>query len=170
MKQSPLQLKHYTLTEVSIKPYEGYASDGDSEYPSFDDVDFSSSVEFGPAHRKGEESRGLWGIRLHLVCKATEENSFPYQFNVGAAGVFDGENLPEGDKSNLVLVNGTSLLYGVLRDEVLRLTSRMFNGPVMLPTVQFSQLAEQSDMQSNGNEKAHVESVKKARSKTLKKL
>lgn len=170
MKQSPLQLKHYTLTEVAIKPYEGYVSDGDAEYPSFDDVDFASSVEFGPAHRKGEEDRGLWGIRLHLTCKATEENSFPYQFNVGAAGVFDGDNLPEEEKSNLVLVNGTSLLYGVLRDEILRLTSRMFNGPVMLPTVQFNQLAEQANDKSGEHGASHVGAVKKPRAKALKKI
>lgn len=142
MKKSPLQLEHYTLAEISIKPYEGYRPSEKSQYPSFDEVEFASAVEFGPASRKEIQSNSLWGIKLKLTCQAKEEVQFPYQFIVEIAGVFDGKDLPEEKRSDLVLVNGTSLLYGVLRDEILRLTSRMYNGPLMLPTVQFTHLAE----------------------------
>lgn len=144
MNKSALQLEHYTLSEISIKPNEGYVAREGVPYPSFNDADFNSAVEFGPASRDGAEPGSLWGIRLSLSCQAKEGGNFPYRFAVGIAGVLDGSGLPEANRSNLVLVNGTSLLYGALRDEVLRLTSRMDYGPLMLPTVQFAKLAEEA--------------------------
>lgn len=166
MNKSPLQLEHYTLAEISIKPYEGYTPSEEVQYPSFDGVDFASAVEFGPASRKGSASNSLWGIRLKLTCQAKEGRQFPYQFIVEIAGVFDGRGLPEKNRSNLVLVNGTSLLYGVLRDEILRLTSRMYNGPLMLPTVQFAHLAESSvDSEENTLNRAKS-ATKKGTAKT----
>ncbi len=143
MNKSPLQLEHYTLSEISIKPYDGYVATDGVPYPSFNNADFNSAVEFGPASREGAaENASLWGIRLSLSCQAKDGESFPYRFAVGISGILDGSGLPSDNRSNLVLVNGTSLLYGALRDEVLRLTSRMENGALMLPTVQFTKLAE----------------------------
>lgn len=143
MNKSPLQLEHYTLSEISIKPYDGFAPTEGAPYPSFDNADFNSAVEFGPASRDGAAENGsLWGIRLSLSCQAKEGEQFPYRFALGIAGILDGSGLPAENRSNLVLVNGTSLLYGALRDELLRLTSRMENGALMLPTVQFAKLAE----------------------------
>lgn len=166
MNKSPLQLEHYTLAEISIKPYEGYEPSDDAQYPSFDGVDFASAVEFGPASRKGVASDSLWGIRLNLTCQAKEGHPFPYQFSVGIAGVFDGGGLSETNRADLVLVNGTSLLYGVLRDEILRLTSRMHNGPLMLPTVQFSHLADRAAEHKGETSSKAKSSTKKSAAKS----
>lgn len=45
---------------------------------------------------------------------------------------------------NLATVNGASLIWSAIRDQVLTLTSRMPAGPVMLPTVSFHDLRNES--------------------------
>lgn len=163
MNKSPLQLEHYTLADITIKPYEGYLPPSDSRYPSFDDADFGSAVEFGSASRDGVATGSLWGIRLQLTCQVKEGRQFPYQFSVAIAGVLDGSNMPEDSRANLVLVNGTSLLYGALRDEILRLTSRMAHGPLMLPTVQFAHLATSAEGAPKHAGRAAKKKVSKAK-------
>ncbi|RZA15916.1 MAG: hypothetical protein EOP10_25520 [Proteobacteria bacterium] len=143
MNPSPLQLEHYELASLQIEPIEGYVAAAEAKYPSFDHADFESSVEFGQAERGDEAPNYLWGIKLRLRGEPKEGESFPYRFDVSVIGFLNGEGLVESKHTlqDLVLVNGTSLLYGVLRDEVLRLTSRMRHGALLLPTASFHSLA-----------------------------
>lgn len=47
---------------------------------------------------------------------------------------------------DLAAVNGTSLLWSAVREQVLSLTSRMPAGPVMLPTMNFYDLKKGLDV------------------------
>lgn len=145
MNRSPLQLEHYELDSIQLEPVEEYSVKPGEQYPSFERADFGSHVEFGQASREGVDSDCLWGIRLRLKCTPKEGLPFPYSFDVAVTGFVSGADLPADDRQQRVLVNGTSLLYGVLRDEVLRLTARMKYGAVMLPTAQFHDLAAKSE-------------------------
>lgn len=155
MNPSQLQLEHYELASLQIEPIDNYAASVDARYPSFDNADFESSVEFGQAERGDEAPNYLWGIKLRLRAAPKEGSSFPYRFDVSIVGYLNGQDLKEDKHSrqDLVLVNGTGLLYGALRDEVLRLTSRMRHGPLLMPTAQFHSLAESHGSGKEGGEK-----------------
>ena len=47
-----------------------------------------------------------------------------------------------GSAHDLVTVNGAALLWSAIREQLLTLTSRMPAGPVMLPTVHFHDLKQ----------------------------
>lgn len=159
MNPSALQLEHYELASLQIEPVEGYVATAESRYPSFSNADFESSVEFGQAERGDEAPNYLWGIKLRLRGEPKEGASFPYRFDVSVIGFLNGEGLVEEKhtRQDLVLVNGTSLLYGVLRDEVLRLTSRMRHGALLLPTASFHSLAKTHGSGKTEEAKATVE-------------
>jgi hypothetical protein len=144
MNHSALQLEHYELGSLHIEPVDGYVATGETKYPSFTNANFESSVEFGQAERGDDTPNYLWGIKLRLQAEPKEDAAFPYRFNITIVGFLNGERLLEDKHSrqDLVLVNGTSLLYGAIRDEVLRLTSRMRHGPLLLPTSSFHGLAK----------------------------
>lgn len=66
----------------------------------------------------------------------------PYRIDVAAEGVI---LVPKGAEKlsppeDLATVNGAAMLWSVVREQVLGLTSRMRAGPVMLPTVHFHDL------------------------------
>jgi preprotein translocase subunit SecB len=83
-------------------------------------------------------------VELKLEAEPNADTpGFPYKLQITLVGVFDGRQLPEEKREALVAVNGASMLYGVAREILLGLTSRAVQGAVMLPTVEFSQLAEQ---------------------------
>ena len=142
MHSSPLQLEHYELAALQISPVDDFVDEGEGRYPSFDNANFESVVDFGEAQRGDEASDSLWGIKLRLRATPKEGRSFPYIFDLSIVGFLNGAKLPDDKRQDLVLVNGTSLLYGALRDEILRLTSRMRHGALLLPTAHFSQLVK----------------------------
>ena len=49
-----------------------------------------------------------------------------------------------GDIEDLVVVNGTSMLWSAIREQVCNLTARMPAGQIMLPTVNFHDLKRQN--------------------------
>lgn len=168
MHSSPLQLEHYELLALQVAPVENFEGASDGRYPSFDNAQFESSVEFGRAERGDESPDSLWGIKLRLRALPKEGHSFPYIFDVSMVGFVSGAKLPEDKRLDLCLVNGTSLIYGAIRDEILRLTSRMGNGPLLLPTAQFHELAN-----THGSGKINakkVEAEEKPPSATKKRL
>ncbi len=167
MNHSALQLEHYELDSLRIEPVEGYVSTGNAKYPSFDNADFNSSVEFGQAARGDDQPNYLWGIKLRLQASPKEGTSFPYRFDITIVGFLNGERLVEDHhkREHLVLVNGTSLLYGAIRDEVLRLTSRMRHGPLLLPTSSFHGLAKTHGSGSAEEANRAVETAPKRRLK-----
>lgn len=141
MEQSRLRLEHYNLQRVSLLPVAGVEPSPLSVYANFDHAKMGSTVTLGVLEMDNGETRQT--VELTLKGGPKEGGApFPYQFEIGYIGIFDGRELPADKRDDLVMVNGTSMLYGIAREVLLGLTARCDMGPMMLPSVQFAQLAE----------------------------
>ncbi len=140
MQASRLQLQHYNLTHVHVEPIAEAPSPELGAYADFDNAELSTETELSGID--GPDSRPKHVVGLTVDAKPKDGRPFPYRFTVGLIGVFDGNELPPEHRDELVYVNGTSMLYGVAREVLLSLTSRCVQGPVLLPSVQFTELAE----------------------------
>ena len=112
------------------------------------------STEFGIGLVDANDERGqmyLTSLRVVVNNKAPEGKTLPkyspYLIDVEAGGVVllskGAEKL--GRAEDLVSVNGASLLWSSIREQVLSLTARMPAGPVTLPTVNFHDLRHKPD-------------------------
>ncbi len=90
----------------------------------------------------------MYGASLRVVVdnapnpELKDQKFSPYRIDVAAEGVI---LVPKGAEKlsppeDLATVNGAVMLWSVVREQVLGLTSRMRAGPVMLPTVHFHDL------------------------------
>jgi preprotein translocase subunit SecB len=144
MKQSRLRLEHYNLMHLHLEPVIEAASVALGSYANFEQASFGSEVAMRPFTLQNDDVR--YSVELKLSASPKEgQKDFPYSIRIGLIGVFDGRSLPEEKRDQLVVVNGASMLYGIAREIVLSLTSRSVGGPVMLPTVEFSELGEDID-------------------------
>ena len=71
----------------------------------------------------------------------------PYKVDVAVEGVV---LIPKGaeqlaDAEDLAAVNGASMLWSAVREQVLTITSRMRAGPVVLPSVHFHDLKKRNE-------------------------
>ena len=144
MEQSRLRLEHYNLQRVSLQPVDGVEPTPLGAYADFAQAKLGSKVVTGVMTLANDETRHT--IELTLTGGPKEPGAaFPYQFEIGYIGIFDGRELPEAQRENLVMVNGTSMLYGISRETLLGLTARSERGAMMLPSVNFAQLAHQGE-------------------------
>jgi hypothetical protein len=81
--------------------------------------------------------------------EAVNQKYSPYTIDIATEDVVLVPNGAEklGQPEDLAIVNGTSLLWSAIREQVLSLTARMRAGPVMLPTVHFHDLKKQAPQQ-----------------------
>lgn len=148
MQLSPLQLLEYTFEGFSV-----------SLTPDYDNAKRDPSAVVAPSKMTVETEAGIADIQdkdafsdyaLKLILKVTpaESASAPYSLAVAVRGTFRMHQM--GDEKNLAdrkersLVNGISILYGVAREMVTTVTSRAAHGQMLLPTLNFSALAQTS--------------------------
>lgn len=156
MRLSPLQLLEYTFDGISIMPVEGYVAD----------PEFSTGLVFFPgklalsadtelALLTEEESYSDFGVRLTLRVGPKEDSLAPYQVQVSVRGVtrmhLTQASGQAEERRVVALVNGVSLLYGVVREMVSNITSRSTHGQLLLPSLNFSELATQKTSDSGGS-------------------
>ncbi len=144
LSTSPLELVRYHLTEVSFQPIGELLScvkDGSIVYPQFDKtVKVETTFELGIP--KTEQVPDEFILSIGFKCTPKKGSSFPYRFSIGASGIFRiSTQVPREQRTKLVAVNGASVLYSALREQVLSITSR-FIQPIMLPTISFMALAQ----------------------------
>ena len=147
MEQSRLRLEHYNLQRVSLQPVDDVEPTPLGAYANFAHAKLGSKVVIGVMTLANDETRHT--IELTLTGGPKEPGAaFPYQFEIGYIGIFDGRELPEAQRENLVMVNGTSMLYGIARETLLGLTARSEKGAMMLPSVHFAHLAQQGEKEA----------------------
>lgn len=151
MKSAPVQLLQVMFKKVSVEWDESRAP---QEPPNpfttafvFDGVDLNTEFSIGeldPEHERGRMY--LLSLRL-LVDNAPrqdekEQKFSPYLIDIEARGVVLIPNGAEklAPAEDLAAVNGASLLWSALRDQLLATSSRMMAGQVMLPTMNFHDL------------------------------
>jgi len=86
----------------------------------------------------------------------------PYTLNVSIMGTFEYVGPDRADSTDLIVVNGLSILYSSLRETVMMLTARMMHGVLCLPGANFMDHAP-----SRNAADSHQETPKKKRGKTL---
>ncbi|MDH5572756.1 MAG: hypothetical protein OEY89_13400 [Gammaproteobacteria bacterium] len=163
MNQSPISLNDYHLLDISIKHEEGYVSVGSDTYPDITDTVFTSTTSIGIPDGEDDPKDFLLGLNLKIEPKKAD--AYPYSVDISVQGYvtvlsdLPGENF---DRQEFALINGSSLLYGALRDTLLMLTSRCVHGAIMLPTVNFLDLKNGSKNVSKNVSKKKV-SVRKSK-------
>lgn len=146
MRLSPLQLLEYTFEGVSVSPVDSYEADPEfSPNLVFFPGKLAMSADTGLVLLAEEKSYSDFGLRLTLRVGPKEEKQAPYRVEVSVRGVVRMHlTQPEGqadERRVLALVNGISLLYGVVRELVSGVTSRSVHGQLLLPSLNFSDLA-----------------------------
>ncbi|EIW8789943.1 Uncharacterised protein [Klebsiella pneumoniae] len=155
--KSPIAIKHYHFTEISVKArdveYDDIVVEG--PYPSFENVNINTLVTLAEA-----QEGGSFLLTIEVGCAPEKESTFPYEFKFIVEGIFESDSSEiEEEKQQLIVCNGASMLYGCVREQLISLTSRQKYGPLLLPATSFQGLRK--------SEKAkHL--TKKSRSKTKK--
>ncbi len=144
MQLSPLQLMEYSLDGVSITPVEGFDNAKRDPLLVFSPKGMTLHSEAGVAVLREKEDFSDYGLRFTLSLSTSEAAPTPYELRVSVAGSvrLHGGGTQE-ERQKLALVNGVSLLCGVVRDLVSSVTSRSRYGQMLLPTLNFSKLMEQ---------------------------
>lgn len=152
MKPSPVQLLRAQFTKVDVRVDALHLP---AQIPNpleavftFEHVDIVSEVKFGesddPAARDyAVELRVLVdNVPRESTNESPAQEFAPYTLDV----VVDGTvRVAEGAgplARELAIVNGASLLWSAVREQVLNITSRMPAGPAILPTVHFHDLRQ----------------------------
>jgi len=80
-----------------------------------------------------------WRVQLRLQQDATLKNNSPYSFRWAGEGWFElAPNFPAERAEDFVTVNGTSILYGLAREQLRQIMSMGPLVPIMLPAVTFA--------------------------------
>lgn len=153
MQLSPLQLLEYVFDGVSVQPVKGYRPDPDvSPTLVFFPGKLSLSAQVGIDLLAEEVKYSDYGVSLALKVGPKSDEQAPYEVNVTVKGLVrmhltQAEGQAE-ERRVRALVNGVSLLYGAVRDQVMTITSRSVHGPFLLPSVSFADLALPKPAQS----------------------
>lgn len=147
MQLSPLQLLKYDFEGVSIKSVTEYKADTSfSPGLVFFPGNLSIAADTGYALIEETDAYSDFGIKLGLRVGPKLDNEAPYVIDIGVHGVVrmhfiqNKSDLAE-DRRQRAVVNGISLLYGVAREMVSTITSRAIHGLMLLPALNFSDLA-----------------------------
>lgn len=156
MKPSPVQLMQLMFKHVKVELDPAHLP---AEVPNpltsvftFDGVSLQSEVGIGeadPDHERGT----VFFVELRVVVDNEpnpdnkDQKYAPYKVDVAVEGVV---LIPKGaeqlaDAEDLAAVNGASMLWSAVREQVLTITSRMRAGPVVLPSVHFHDLKKRND-------------------------
>ena len=99
-------------------------------------------VAGGSEYLVSEDSRHIL-IRLSLKSGGKTGEGGPYHFETTIVGKFSLEDeVPEDQRHRLIYINGTAILYGVARGVVATVTGMGRHGPIHLPSINFTELAE----------------------------
>jgi len=144
MKLSPLQVKHYHFTTLSVTARPDIDIEkldyGAEPYPPTKEANIHVEVSLGEPDDESDPHQFV--IFLIISCNPDKMSHFPYLFTTSLEGVFTIDH--EGDleeRKRLVVCNGASMLYGAAREQLLSLTARHKFGPMLLPTASFNGLA-----------------------------
>lgn len=154
MRTAPIQLSQISFRRVSVE-LDAARIPADGSTPTdvsfdFDGVNIATHVSFSPAEESERPGTALFlALRVVIDNQAAGEGSVrfsPYLVDIEAGALVHALPGAEalGDIEDLVVVNGTSMLWSAIREQVCNLTARMPAGQVMLPTVNFHDLKRQS--------------------------
>lgn len=139
MKLSPLQLEHSHFTGLSLVAVdiEPEAEENEQLYPAIPEGVLETTVELGlPSSSRGDAHRFL--VKVGVNTRKELPKGFPYRFATQIEGIFTIDH--DGDieeRKRMVVINGGSMLFGIVREQILALSLRHKNGPLLLPALDF---------------------------------
>ncbi|MGT2509178.1 hypothetical protein [Cupriavidus basilensis] len=142
MKASPLKLNSLKFLRVSVFPRdEPEILTPVERAVSIDTngVNIHCSLTHAVAdHAEGEEPRDYM-VSMAIQVSDGPEKVIPYKVDVACVGYFSIPHaFPEADRrEDIAVVNGASLLYGAIREQVSSITSRCWYGELQLPSLNF---------------------------------
>jgi len=108
--------------------------------PDFDRRDvFTGTIDVDPEHLRHTEKEDVHQLRLTVSFGRAEDEPVgtPYTGEIVGRAFFhlaDSE-LDESEKARLIIVNGSAILYGLLRGQVAQVTALSHYGAFLLPPV-----------------------------------
>ncbi|MCY0852601.1 protein-export chaperone SecB [Cupriavidus sp. D39] len=89
-------------------------------------------------HAEGQEARDYM-VSLSIQVNDGPDKVIPYKIDVACVGYFSiPHGLPDPVlRADIAVVNGASLLYGAIREQVSNITSRCWYGELQLPSLNF---------------------------------
>jgi preprotein translocase subunit SecB len=137
MLPSKIQLHELLYFTFNISARENDSKDRETVPFDFNGVNVGESASLNVIDENKEDPK-QFALKLRIVIENKEGKPAPYNVEVEVAGLFlVNPIMPVEERAEFVLINGSSVIYGAIREEVLGLTSRGVNGPLMLPTVTF---------------------------------
>lgn len=151
MKAAPIQMNQLSFRRVSVELDVKRFEEGGYEKAigsfDFENVVIATHVGFAPMEEGATPQRSFL-LTLQVVINNQEDESgettrfSPYLVDIEAGAVIRVAAGAEalGHIEDLAIVNGTSLLWSAIREQVCSLTARMPAGLATLPTVNFHDL------------------------------
>lgn len=175
MRLSPLQLLEYTFEGVSVMPVDGYKPEPEfSPNLVFFPGKLAMSADTGLVLLSEEKSYSDFGVKLTLRVGPKEDKQAPYQIQITVRGVVRmhlTQATGQAEERRVrALVNGMSLLYGVIREMVSNITNRSVHGQLLLPSLNFADIASQkpdeiASVQAPAKTKARKSTAARSRAK-----
>lgn len=154
MQPSPLQLRALKFIDTRVDSRIPPSLDKFGEdYPDYEfkSTTIISTIEHSPAEDSEDSPIINFLVALRIELPDDGDIPPPYIIDVKCVGYFTllKDAFPDPIKRyDVAVVNGTSMLYGAIRERVSELTSRSWYGNLLLPSANF-----QKDAPSNGGHK-----------------
>ncbi len=147
MKRSPLQLVHSHFSALSLVAIDldPESEEGEQLYPDVPEDVLETTIELGlPTSAGADPSHFL--VKIGVMTRNELPKGFPYRLATQIEGVFVIDDDSDIDvRKRLVVINGGSMLFGIVREQVLALSLRHKNGPLLLPSLDFRGLGPAAD-------------------------
>lgn len=132
MKKSPLSIKNYFVTSLSIKP--NPSGEGAKVPLEGGGINVATKVETA----QHVEDKRAWRVALQIDCSPTEKNLCVYIVSAQLVGFFEiDKDVPEGRIEDVIAANAPAILYSAARELVLLVTGRGPYPPLSLPSATF---------------------------------
>lgn len=170
MQPSVIQLLEMTFVGVKVwpQPHELFNSQSVASF-DFNDVEIG---EISKTYILTEEDDPLtYGVTLRIAIENKKGKVAPYDIDVVVVGHFKiRKSIAKENRENIITVNGCSMLYSAVREQVMMITSRSVHGKLILPTVSFQDKINKNEvkLQENIPEKNNTPDKLKKPKKILK--
>lgn len=135
---SPLQLVQMFFTKTRVEIFEDAGAADETWAPQFDFAGVNLLVENTVGQQENNTTDFLVALRVAVLNEADAVKKAPYTFDIAVQGVFNlAEDFACDDRTDLVRVNGSAMLYGAIRDMLQQITARSMLGTLLLPTLRF---------------------------------
>jgi len=139
LQPSPIELVHYFLASVHFEVNTNFNPEDDLN------LLFESIKTELTAHHHEENNR-QWNLELRVHQTPEEGENFPYIFDFHVLGMVEvAPGVKEESVADLAKINGASLLFGFVREQMRSLSSSSPFGAILLPSVSFLDLKDTSN-------------------------